>query len=120
MSGYGRGGVPCRSSCETPDAWTTAVVRGGALSLVFPADIVRAVMTGQGPPPNPSGDGGPPPPDSGMGMTAVSYLIAGMLVWGGIGWLVDHWVGTRGIFVGIGAVVGAAGGVYLIVRRLGA
>jgi ATP synthase protein I len=55
-----------------------------------------------------------------MGMTAVAYLFAGMLVWGAIGWLVDHWVGTRGIFTGIGAVLGAAGGVYLIVRRLGA
>jgi F0F1-type ATP synthase assembly protein I len=53
-------------------------------------------------------------------MTALTYLLAGMLVWGGIGWLVDHWVGTRGIFAGIGAVVGAGSGVYLIVRRLGA
>ena len=77
-------------------------------------------MTGQEPPKNPYGDDGQQPPDTGMGMTAVSYLIAGMLVWGGIGWLVDHWVGTRGIFAGIGAVVGMAGGVYLIVRRLGA
>jgi F0F1-type ATP synthase assembly protein I len=87
---------------------------------VFPADIVRAVMTGQEPPSKPDGDDGQNPPDTGMGMTAVSYLLAGMLVWGGIGWLVDHYVGTKGIFAGIGAVVGIAGGVYLIVRRLGA
>ncbi|BEL11601.1 hypothetical protein Q0Z83_097920 [Actinoplanes sichuanensis] len=53
-------------------------------------------------------------------MTALSYLIAGILSWGGIGWLVDHFVGTKGIFAGIGAVLGVAGGVYLIVRRLGA
>jgi F0F1-type ATP synthase assembly protein I len=52
-------------------------------------------------------------------MTALSYLIAGILVWGLIGWLVDQWLGTRGIAAGIGAVLGAAGGVYLIVRRLG-
>ncbi|MFC3739766.1 MULTISPECIES: AtpZ/AtpI family protein [Paractinoplanes] len=77
-------------------------------------------MTGQEPPRNPQDDDGPPPPDTGMGMTAVAYLIAGMLVWGGIGLLVDHWVGTKGIFAGIGAVVGIGGGVYLIVRRLGA
>jgi ATP synthase protein I len=107
-------------SCETPDAWTTAVVRGVPLSFVFPADIVRAVMTGQEPPSKPHGDDGQNPPDTGMGMTAVSYLLGGMLVWGGIGWLVDHYVGTKGIFAGIGAVVGIAGGVYLIVRRLGA
>ena len=107
-------------SCETPDAWTTAVVRGVPLSLVFPADIVRAVMTGQEPPSKPHDDDGQNPPDTGQGMTAVSYLLGGMLVWGGIGWLVDHYVGTKGIFAGIGAVVGIAGGVYLIVRRLGA
>lgn len=77
-------------------------------------------MTGQEPPKNPRGDDGQNPPDTGMGMTAVAYLLSGMLVWGGIGWLADHWVGTRGIFAGIGAVVGMAGGVYLIVRRLGA
>jgi ATP synthase protein I len=78
-------------------------------------------MTGQEPPPNPQhGDDGPPPPDTGMGMTAVAYLFAGMVVWGGIGLWVDHLVGTRGIFAGIGSVLGIAGGVYLIVRRLGA
>nr|WP_157441201.1 AtpZ/AtpI family protein [Actinoplanes awajinensis] len=53
-------------------------------------------------------------------MTAVTYLIAGMLVWGGVGWLVDRYVGTQGIFAGIGAVLGIGLGVYLIVRRLGA
>jgi ATP synthase protein I len=53
-------------------------------------------------------------------MTAVTYLFAGMLVWGLIGWLVDQWLGTKGIFAGLGAVLGVAGGVYLIVRRLGA
>ncbi len=78
-------------------------------------------MTGQKPPHESRGDDGSnTPPDSGAGMTALSYLIAGILSWGGIGWLVDHWVGTRGIFAGIGAVLGMAGGVYLIVRRLGA
>ncbi|MBO3736370.1 AtpZ/AtpI family protein [Actinoplanes flavus] len=78
-------------------------------------------MTGQKPPHESRGDNGSdPPPDTGMGMTAVSYLIAGILVWGGIGWLVDHYAGTEGIFAGIGAVLGVAGGVYLIVRRLGA
>jgi len=55
-----------------------------------------------------------------MGMTAVAYLIGGMLVWGAIGLWVDHLVGTRGIFAGIGSVLGIGGGVYLIVRRLGA
>ncbi|GIM91511.1 hypothetical protein Ato02nite_033040 [Paractinoplanes toevensis] len=94
-------------------------MRGVPLSLVLPPDIVRAVMAGQEPSKNPRGDDADNPPDTGMGMTAVAYLISGMLVWGGIGWLVDRWVGTSGIFAGIGAVLGIGGGVYLIVRRLG-
>ena len=59
-------------------------------------------------------------PNANQGMTALSYLIAGIVVWGFIGWLVDRWLGTGGIAIGIGVVIGAAGGVYLIVRRLGA
>jgi ATP synthase protein I len=77
-------------------------------------------MAAQEPPNNPRDNDGQNPPDTGMGMTAIAYLMSGMLVWGGIGWLVDDWVGTRGIFAGIGAVLGIGGGVYLIVRRLGA
>lgn len=77
-------------------------------------------MAGQEPPSEPRKDDTPPPPDSGAGMVAVSYLIGGMLVWGGIGWLVDHWIGTKGIAMGIGAVIGGAAGVYLIARRFGA
>lgn len=55
-----------------------------------------------------------------QGWAAVSYLIGGILVWGFFGWLVDRWLHTGGIATAIGAVLGAAGGVYLIVRRLGA
>ncbi|GFJ89360.1 hypothetical protein [Phytohabitans rumicis] len=51
---------------------------------------------------------------------AIGYLIAGMSVWGFIGWLVDRRFDLGGVPIGIGAVVGAAGGIYLIVRRLGA
>jgi ATP synthase protein I len=53
-------------------------------------------------------------------MEVVSYLIGGIAVWGGIGWLVDHHFHTGGIAFGIGAVIGGAAGVYLVVRRLGA
>ena len=69
----------------------------------------------------PRSTGGPDdvPTGAGQGWTALSYLIGGMLVWGFIGWLVDQWLDTPGIFLGIGAVVGAAGGIYLVVRRLG-
>jgi F0F1-type ATP synthase assembly protein I len=42
------------------------------------------------------------------------------VVWGFIGRLVDQWFETGGAGAGIGSVVGAAAGVYLIARRLGA
>ncbi|MFU8852637.1 AtpZ/AtpI family protein [Micromonospora sp. SL1-18] len=68
----------------------------------------------------PSADGpGDVPPGAGQGWTALSYLIAGMLVWGFVGWLVDRWLDTRGIATGIGIVLGMAGGIILVVRKLG-
>ncbi|HEU4426908.1 MAG TPA: AtpZ/AtpI family protein [Pilimelia sp.] len=66
------------------------------------------------------GDPGDPAPSAGQGWTALAYLIGGIAVWGFIGWVVDQWLDTEGVFLGIGAVVGAAGGIYLVVRRLGA
>jgi F0F1-type ATP synthase assembly protein I len=56
---------------------------------------------------------------AGQGWTAVSYLIAGMVVWGALGWLVDRWLGTGGIAIAVGVVLGGAGGVFLVARRLG-
>lgn len=60
-----------------------------------------------------------PPKSSGAsdGWLIVSYLFAGMLVWGGIGWIVDRWLDTGGLAVGIGAIVGMAGAIYLVMRR---
>ncbi|HTE69064.1 MAG TPA: AtpZ/AtpI family protein [Actinomycetes bacterium] len=65
--------------------------------------------------------GGPKEP-SGRGVDVVwsilGTLIAGVLAWGGIGWLLDRWLGTR-FLVAIGVLVGAAGAFYLIIRRHG-
>lgn len=52
------------------------------------------------------------------GWAVVSYLLAGVIFYGGIGWLVDLWLGTRG-FVGVGIVLGAAAGVVLVWLRYG-
>jgi len=49
----------------------------------------------------------------------MGYLIGGMTVWGAAGWLVDGWLHTRGIATAIGVVVGMAGGIYLVIRRMG-
>ena len=45
-------------------------------------------------------------------------LVAGVLAWGAIGWLLDRWLGTS-YLVAVGILVGAAGAFYLIVRRYG-
>jgi ATP synthase protein I len=45
-------------------------------------------------------------------------LVAGVLAWGGIGWLLDRWLGTS-YLVAVGILVGAAGAFYLIIRRYG-
>jgi ATP synthase protein I len=54
-----------------------------------------------------------------MGWAATSYLIGGMAVWGLVGGLVDRWLNTGGIATAIGCVLGMAGGVFLVVRKLG-
>jgi F0F1-type ATP synthase assembly protein I len=48
----------------------------------------------------------------------IGTLVAGVLAWGGIGWLLDRWLGTE-FLVAVGILVGAAGAFYLIVRRYG-
>lgn len=53
-----------------------------------------------------------------QGMRVLSYLIAGVLVYGGLGWVGDHYLGT-GFLLPIGIVLGAAGGCYVIIKRYG-
>ena len=53
-----------------------------------------------------------------QGMRVLSYLIAGVLVYGLLGWVGDHYLGT-GFLLPLGIVLGAAGGCYVIIRRYG-
>ena len=46
-----------------------------------------------------------------------SDLLGGLLVWMGIGWLVDGWLGTGRAFTIVGALVGYAGAMWLIWLR---
>jgi F0F1-type ATP synthase assembly protein I len=48
----------------------------------------------------------------------IGTLVAGVLAWGGIGWLLDRWLGTS-YLVAVGIVVGMAGAFYLIIKRYG-
>ena len=64
----------------------------------------------------------PPREPSGRGAEAVwsiiGTLVAGVLAWGGIGWLLDRWLGTS-YLVAVGIIVGMAGAFYLIIKRHG-
>ena len=51
-------------------------------------------------------------------MRVLSYLIAGVCVYGLLGWLGDHLLGT-GFLLPLGIVFGAAASVYTIIRRFG-
>lgn len=53
-----------------------------------------------------------------MVWSIIGTLVAGVLAWGGIGWLLDRWLGTR-YLVAVGVVVGMAGAFYLIIKRYG-
>jgi len=66
-----------------------------------------------------NGRGGNGSPGGGnAGWTIFSYLISGMFVYGGIGWLVARWTGHPLIFP-LGMLIGLALGVVLIVYRYG-
>ena len=53
-----------------------------------------------------------------LGLRVLSYLISGVLLYGLLGWLGDHYFGTK-FLLPIGIVTGAAFGVYVIIRRFG-
>jgi ATP synthase protein I len=66
-----------------------------------------------------SGRGGknePGRPSEGTGWSIVSYLIGGMLLYGGIGWLIGRWTHIEAL-TGVGIVVGIALSLTLIILR---
>lgn len=69
-------------------------------------------MTGSAKPPA-GGAGGP-----GDAWSVMGYLLSGMIIWGGAGWLLDRWLGTT-FLVLIGLLVGGAAALYLIYVRYG-
>jgi F0F1-type ATP synthase assembly protein I len=53
------------------------------------------------------------------GWAIIGTMISGMAVWGGAGWLLDHWLDTR-VFFPVGIILGMAVAIYLVVARYGA
>jgi ATP synthase protein I len=47
-----------------------------------------------------------------------SYLISGMLIWGGLGWLASRWTGVA-VFLPIGVIIGALLAIYLVYLKHG-
>lgn len=52
------------------------------------------------------------------GMVVLSYILAGLIFYGGLGWLGDHFLHTRWLLP-LGLIVGLGLGIYLIVKRYG-
>lgn len=55
----------------------------------------------------------------GTGWAVTSTMIAGILVWGGIGYLIDRLTGSPNVFFAIGMVLGAVGATYIVYLRYG-
>ncbi|MEO8106640.1 MAG: AtpZ/AtpI family protein [Actinomycetes bacterium] len=48
----------------------------------------------------------------------VAYLLSGMLLWGGAGWLLDRWLDLQ-VFLPIGLLFGTGLALYLVYVRYG-
>jgi ATP synthase protein I len=48
----------------------------------------------------------------------VSHLLAGIILYGGIGWLLGLWLGHQGAFVAAGVILGSALSMYLVHVRV--
>ena len=51
--------------------------------------------------------------------SALGSLLAGPIVWGGIGFLADRWLGTGRVLTAIGIVVGSLTAFYIVYLRFG-
>jgi ATP synthase protein I len=56
--------------------------------------------------------------EAGDAYGALSYILAGPLLYGGLGWVADHLLGTI-LFLPVGIVGGLALSIFVIYRRFG-
>ncbi|MBU6243044.1 MAG: hypothetical protein KGP06_03185 [Acidobacteria bacterium] len=54
--------------------------------------------------------------DEGAFWSIIGYLLSGFLIWGGIGWLADHFLGTHILFL-VGMLMGTVASLFLIWLR---
>jgi F0F1-type ATP synthase assembly protein I len=55
----------------------------------------------------------------GVGWGIAATMLGGVLVWGGVGYLVDKLLGTPEVFTAVGFVLGAVGGIIIVYLRYG-
>lgn len=53
-----------------------------------------------------------------MAWRAVSTLTAGMLLYGGLGWALSHWLGHRDAFMAVGLLLGIGLALYVTNARV--
>ena len=51
--------------------------------------------------------------------SAIGSLLGGVIVWGGVGLLLDHWLGTGRVLTAVGVVVGSLTGFAIVYLRFG-
>ncbi len=51
--------------------------------------------------------------------SAIGSLLGGVIVWGGVGLLLDHWLGTGRVLTALGVVVGSLTGFVIVYLRFG-
>lgn len=66
----------------------------------------------------PSQDPSQGPSDDHAFWTIFGYILSGLLIWGGIGWGLDHWLKTNFCLLG-GLLLGMGSALYLIWLRFG-
>ena len=52
-------------------------------------------------------------------MSVTSTLLSGIVVWGGIGWLLGRWLGLENLFIPLGMLLGEGVAIYAVYVRYG-
>lgn len=61
----------------------------------------------------------PVPGSESAGWSILSYLLGGMAVYGGLGWLISRWAGHTSAFLAGGLIVGLALALAMVILRYG-
>lgn len=54
-----------------------------------------------------------------VAMQITGLMLAGIMVWGGVGYLLDRWIGFHWIFLPVGMLLGLGTSLYLVYIKHG-